>query len=36
MAKGEDAVRILERIKRLSAEYGANVEIRDGVGHVRL
>jgi poly-gamma-glutamate capsule biosynthesis protein CapA/YwtB (metallophosphatase superfamily) len=36
IAKGEDAGRILDRIKRLSAEYGTNVEIRDGVGYVKL
>ena len=36
LAKGEDADRILERIKRLSAEYGTNIDIRDGVGYLRL
>lgn len=36
LAKGEDAVRILERYRRLSEPFGTKIEIRDGVGVVRL
>jgi poly-gamma-glutamate synthesis protein (capsule biosynthesis protein) len=35
-AQGETARRILERIKRLSAKYGTKVEIRDGIGVVKV
>src|SRR5579871_4781387 len=35
-AQGETARRILERIQRLSAKYGTKVEIRDGVGVVKV
>ena len=36
MAKGEDAVRILDRYRRLSEPFGTYIEIRDGVGIVEL
>ncbi|MCI5078256.1 CapA family protein [Oricola sp.] len=36
LAKGDNAARILERYKRLSAPFGTQVEIRDGVGIVDL
>ena len=36
MADKENAGRILDRIKRLSAEYGTNVQIENGVGIVRF
>lgn len=32
LAKGDNAVRILERYKQLSEAYGTRIEIRDGVG----
>jgi len=36
MADRENANRILERIKRLSATYGTTIEIEDGVGVLKL
>lgn len=36
LASGEDARSILERFARLSAPYDTQLEIRDGVGYVRL
>jgi hypothetical protein len=36
MAKGEDAVRILDRYRRLSEPFGTRVEIRDGVGVIEV
>ena len=36
MAKGEDAIRILERYRRLSEPLGTYVEIRDSVGVIEL
>ncbi|MBD9528866.1 MULTISPECIES: CapA family protein [Paracoccus] len=36
LAEGDDAVRILERFKRLSEPFGTPVEIRDGVGVIDL
>ncbi len=35
-AQGETADRILKRIQRLSAKYGTKVEIRDGIGVVKV
>ncbi|WP_180899720.1 CapA family protein [Martelella soudanensis] len=35
-AKGEDAVRILERYRHLSEPFGTNIEIEDGVGIIRV
>jgi poly-gamma-glutamate synthesis protein (capsule biosynthesis protein) len=35
-AKGETADRILKRIQRLSAKYGTNVEINEGIGVVKV
>jgi poly-gamma-glutamate capsule biosynthesis protein CapA/YwtB (metallophosphatase superfamily) len=36
LAKGEDAVRILDRFRRLSEPFGTRVEIQDGVGVIDL
>jgi hypothetical protein len=36
MADKENGLRILERIQRLSAEYGTKVEIKDGVGIIEI
>jgi hypothetical protein len=36
MADKENAVRILERIQRLSAKYGTRIEIEDGVGVLKF
>jgi poly-gamma-glutamate capsule biosynthesis protein CapA/YwtB (metallophosphatase superfamily) len=36
MANGENAARILERLRRLSAEYGTKIDVDGGVGIVRL
>lgn len=36
MADRENGDRILSRIKRLSATYGTNIEIKDGIGVLRL
>ncbi|MCT7376737.1 CapA family protein [Chelativorans salis] len=36
LAKGDDALRILERFQRLSKMYGTNVEIYGGVGTIDL
>ena len=36
LAKGEDAVRIVDRYRRLSEPYGTKIEIRDGVGVIDL
>ena len=35
-AQGETADRILKRIQRLSAKYGTKVDIRDGIGVVKV
>lgn len=35
-AKGEDAVRIIDRYRRLSEPLGTTIEIRDGVGVIEL
>ncbi|MET0270410.1 MAG: CapA family protein, partial [Sphingomonas sp.] len=36
LAKGDDAVRILDRFRRLSEPFGTTVEIRDGVGVIEI
>jgi len=36
LADKENGERIINRIKRLSAEYGTNIDIEDGVGLLRL
>jgi len=36
IAKGEDAVRILDRYRQLSEPFGTRIEIRDGVGIIDL
>lgn len=36
LAQGEDAVRILDRLRRLSEPLGTTIEIRDGVGVIEL
>lgn len=36
MAKGDNGRRILERLQRLSAKLGTEIEIKDGVGAVRF
>lgn len=36
LAHGEDAIRILERFKKLSAQYGTEITIKDGVGEIDL
>jgi len=36
MADRENANRILDRIKRLSATYGTTIEIEDGVGVLKF
>jgi poly-gamma-glutamate synthesis protein (capsule biosynthesis protein) len=36
LAKGEDAVRIIERYRRLSAPLGTEIVIRDGVGIIEI
>ncbi len=35
LADGETAVRILERVQRLSQAYGARVDIKDGIGFIK-
>jgi len=36
VADGENAGRILERLRRLSAEYGTKIDVDGGIGIVRL
>ncbi|MBN9473202.1 MAG: poly-gamma-glutamate biosynthesis protein [Bordetella sp. SCN 67-23] len=36
IARGADALRILERLQRLSRAYGTGIVIRDDVGHIAL
>lgn len=36
MAKGEDAVRIIDRYRRLSEPFGTQIEFRNGVGVIEL
>ena len=36
MASGANAQKILERIQKLSAAYGTNIEIKDGIGIARI
>ncbi len=36
LAKGEDAIRILERFRRLSEPYGTEIKIVDGVGVIEF
>ncbi|OBZ97155.1 capsule biosynthesis protein [Pararhizobium polonicum] len=36
MAKGEDAVRIIDRYRRLSEPFGTRIEIKNGVGVIEL
>ncbi|MGO8056546.1 CapA family protein, partial [Rhizobium leguminosarum] len=36
VAKGEDAVRIIDRYRRLSEPLGTKIEIRSGVGVIEL
>ena len=36
MASGANAQKILERIQKLSAAYGTNIEIKDGIGIARM
>jgi poly-gamma-glutamate capsule biosynthesis protein CapA/YwtB (metallophosphatase superfamily) len=36
LATGENAHKILERIQKLSANYGTNIEIRDGIGIAKI
>jgi len=36
LAKGENAVRILERFRKLSAPYGTEVVIKDGIGVIEV
>jgi len=36
LAEKEEAVEILERLKRLSEPYGTEIQVKDGVGIVRL
>jgi poly-gamma-glutamate synthesis protein (capsule biosynthesis protein) len=36
LAKGEDAIRILDRFRRLSEPLGTTIDIRDGVGVIEI
>jgi hypothetical protein len=35
-ASGTNAQKILKRIKKLSAAYGTNIEIKDGIGMAKI